>query len=149
MPRLLLAVLLAILAAVLLAGALPGRAQSQSTPGQSMTPTTLPDGPGRDLVEGTCTACHPASQITRSSGFTREGWAELTWGSLTGPSVDEVETWLRAFGWQRGAQEGGTMVLHAYEGGRELTARVSAPSGDIGVRLTATSAANSLACLLH
>src|SRR5512138_1326615 len=73
MSRLLLAVLAAILAAVLLAGALPGRAQSQS-----MTPSALPDGPARDLVEGTCTACHPASQITRSSGFTREGWAELT-----------------------------------------------------------------------
>ena len=82
-------------------------------------------------------------------GITDEGWAELTWGPLTGPSVDDVETWLRAFGWRRGAQEGGTAVLHAFEGGRELTARVSPPIGDIGVRLTATSDANSLACLLH
>jgi len=72
MSRLLLAVLLATLAAVLLAGALPGRAQ-----GQSMTPSALPEGPARDLVEGTCTACHPATQITRSSGYTQEGWAEL------------------------------------------------------------------------
>ena len=82
-------------------------------------------------------------------GITDEGWAELTWGPLTGPSVDDIETWLRAFGWQRGAPEGGTAVLSAFEDGRELTARISPPSGDIGVRLTATSAANSLACLLH
>lgn len=37
----------------------------------------LPDGPGKDLVEGTCTACHPASRITRSSGYTQEEWREL------------------------------------------------------------------------
>ena len=92
----------------------------------------------------------PLGASSRSPcGITDEGWAELTWGSLTGPSVDDVETWLRAFGWARGQQEGGTAVLHAFEGGRELTARVSPPSGDVGVRLTATSEANSLACLLH
>lgn len=82
-------------------------------------------------------------------GITDEGWAELTWGALTGPSVDDIETWLRAFGWQRGVPEGATAVLYTFEDGRELTARVSPPNGDIGVRLTATSAANSLACLLH
>ncbi len=92
----------------------------------------------------------PLGSSSRSPcGITDEGWAELTWGPLTGPSVDDIETWLRAFGWQRGAPEGGTAVLYAFEDGRELTARVSPPSGDIGVRLTATSAANSLACLLH
>ena len=82
-------------------------------------------------------------------GITDEGWAELTWGALTGPPVDSIETWLRAFGWQAAAPEGTTVVLHSFADGRELTARVSPPSGDIGVRLTATSEANSLACLLH
>lgn len=92
----------------------------------------------------------PLGASSRSPcGITAEGWAELTWGPLTGPSVDDIETWLRAFGWARAEQEGGTAVLHAFEAGRELTARVSPPSGDIGVRLTATSDANSLACLLH
>jgi virginiamycin B lyase len=38
----------------------------------------LPDGADRALVEGVCTACHSTSQIARSSGYTREGWLELT-----------------------------------------------------------------------
>ena len=37
----------------------------------------LPDGAGRELVEGMCTACHPATQIARSSGYSRQGWKEL------------------------------------------------------------------------
>ena len=92
---------------------------------------------------------HAFARTAIACGITDEGWAELTWGPLTGPSVDDIETWLRAFGWQRGSPESGTAVLSAFEDGRELTARISPPSGDIGVRLTATSAANSLACLLH
>src|SRR5262245_26562298 len=38
----------------------------------------LPDGEGKTLVESMCTACHPANQITRSSGYTLAGWKELT-----------------------------------------------------------------------
>jgi virginiamycin B lyase len=38
----------------------------------------LPDGEGRELVEVVCTTCHQTNQITRSSGYTREGWRELT-----------------------------------------------------------------------
>ena len=38
----------------------------------------LPDGEGKELVEGVCTACHETNQITRSSGYTREDWQELT-----------------------------------------------------------------------
>ena len=37
----------------------------------------LPEGAGKELVEGVCTACHQTNQITRSSGYTREGWKEL------------------------------------------------------------------------
>jgi virginiamycin B lyase len=37
----------------------------------------LPDGAGKALVEGVCTACHQTNEITRSSGYTREGWKEL------------------------------------------------------------------------
>ena len=36
----------------------------------------LPDGVGKDLVEGLCTGCHSANQIVRSSGYTEEEWAE-------------------------------------------------------------------------
>src|SRR3546814_9652948 len=73
MLKLLLAALTAALAAVVLAGALPGAAR-----GQSLGPSALPEGPGKEQVESVCTACHPASQITRSSGYTQAVWSELT-----------------------------------------------------------------------
>jgi len=69
MFRLLLAVVVAVVAVTLLAGVMPGAAHGQSA---------LPEGPGKEMVENTCTACHPVSQITRSSGYTEEDWVELT-----------------------------------------------------------------------
>ena len=50
----------------------PACAQAQSAA------TGLPEGAGRELVEAVCTACHQTNQITRSSGYTRAGWQELT-----------------------------------------------------------------------
>jgi virginiamycin B lyase len=41
-------------------------------------PATLPEGPGMETVEAICTGCHQANQILRSSGYTRDGWLELT-----------------------------------------------------------------------
>jgi virginiamycin B lyase len=38
---------------------------------------TLPDGPGKNLVEGVCSGCHQTNMITQSSGYSREGWQEL------------------------------------------------------------------------
>lgn len=46
--------------------------------GASTADAQLPDGPGKELVEGVCTACHQTNQILGSSGYTREGWQELT-----------------------------------------------------------------------
>jgi len=37
----------------------------------------LPDDVHLDLVEGTCTSWHRVNMITRSSGYTSEGWEEL------------------------------------------------------------------------
>ena len=37
----------------------------------------LPQGPGKEMVEGVCTACHQTNMITASSGYTREHWSEL------------------------------------------------------------------------
>ena len=39
---------------------------------------TLPEGEGRALVESVCSACHPTTQLTRSAGYTAEGWQALT-----------------------------------------------------------------------
>jgi len=38
----------------------------------------LPDGAEKALVEGACTTCHQVNQITGSSGYTREGWKEIS-----------------------------------------------------------------------
>jgi virginiamycin B lyase len=52
----------------------------------------LPEGPGREAVEGTCTGCHQANQITRSSGYTAEDWQELigTMIDLSGSPQDRA-----------------------------------------------------------
>ncbi|WP_262694392.1 Vgb family protein [Kordiimonas aquimaris] len=38
----------------------------------------LPDGTGKETVTGVCTACHTTRNIVRSSGYNKDGWAELT-----------------------------------------------------------------------
>lgn len=45
---------------------------SMTASGQS-----LPEGAGKQLVEGVCTACHSERNILRSSGYTEAGWKEL------------------------------------------------------------------------
>lgn len=39
--------------------------------------SSLPAGPGKDLVEGMCAACHPVRNIERSLGYSQDGWREL------------------------------------------------------------------------
>jgi virginiamycin B lyase len=41
-------------------------------------PPALPEGPGKERVEAMCFACHQSREIVNSSGYTREGWRELT-----------------------------------------------------------------------
>ncbi len=49
-----------------------------SVPAHSqMGSLNLADDPNKDLVEGVCTSCHRANMITRSAGYTRDGWEEL------------------------------------------------------------------------
>lgn len=52
----------------------------------------LPEGEGKELVEATCTACHPTDQITRSSGYTREGWRALILTMVDMSAMPELET---------------------------------------------------------
>lgn len=59
------------------AGACLGLLAPVATEAQSQAPG-LPEGAGKELVEAVCTACHQTNQITRSSGYTRAGWQELT-----------------------------------------------------------------------
>ena len=55
----------------------PSLAPAQSSSG-TVERAGLPDGPGKDLVQGICSACHQVREIQRSLGYTREGWDELT-----------------------------------------------------------------------
>src|SRR5882757_6921675 len=55
---------------------LPLAAQAQG-PAQIPGPP-LPAGAGKEMVEGICTQCHQSNMITGSSGYTRDGWKELT-----------------------------------------------------------------------
>jgi virginiamycin B lyase len=82
MPRLSMASLAGALAWLLV----PVAAEAQSQP------SGLPDGEGRELVEAVCTGCHQTNQITRSSGYTREGWRELagTMIDLSGSPEDQA-----------------------------------------------------------
>ena len=45
--------------------------------GQGRQAAALPDGPGRDFVQATCTACHGVNQITGSAGYSSDGWQDL------------------------------------------------------------------------
>jgi virginiamycin B lyase len=60
-------------------------------------PTQLPEGDGKPLVQGVCTTCHETNLITRSSGYSREGWRELiqTMINLSGtPSGETISKYL-------------------------------------------------------
>jgi virginiamycin B lyase len=53
----------------------------------------FPDGAGRELVEGVCTGCHEANQITRSSGYGAEHWKTLigTMIDLSGSPAEQEQ----------------------------------------------------------
>lgn len=51
----------------------------------------LPEGEGRDLVQGTCTECHGFNLIAGSWGNTRDGWLEL-FGSMVALGPAEAST---------------------------------------------------------
>ena len=65
-------VLIASVALALSCGLAPVAAHAQGR-----AAVAFPDGPGKTVVEGTCTGCHQADMITQSSGYSREGWKEL------------------------------------------------------------------------
>ncbi|HSF32284.1 MAG TPA: cytochrome C [Candidatus Tectomicrobia bacterium] len=60
-------------------------------------PAQLPEGDGKELVQGLCTTCHETNQITRSSGYTREGWRELIQTMIdlsASPAREAIATYL-------------------------------------------------------
>ena len=93
----------AVLAAtfICLAGALTLRAQApdpsrgQGAPGGGRGggrgAVTLPEGPGRELIQGGCVTCHQLNMITGSSGYDQTGWRTLVSTMVVLPAA-ELET---------------------------------------------------------
>ena len=71
-------------------GAILGCLVSVSAHSQT-APAALPEDVHLDLVEGTCTSCHRVNMITRSSGYTREGWEELIGTMIDLSHVPDVQ----------------------------------------------------------
>lgn len=61
-------------------------------------PVELPDGPGKEFVEGACMACHQLNLIVGSAGYTQEGWRYLTGQMIRLPDAvaDTVTGYLAA-----------------------------------------------------
>ena len=78
------------LAGALFCLVLPVMVQGQAAPQGQSDP--LPAGAGKALVEGVCTGCHMTDQITRSSGYTREGWRELILNMIDLSASPALET---------------------------------------------------------
>ncbi len=51
----------------------------------------LPDGAGKEVVQGTCSTCHGLNLITGSLGSTRDGWREL-FGSMVALPPAQADT---------------------------------------------------------
>ena len=49
----------------------------RSTPGQA-APDDLPDGPGRRILQVSCTTCHDLDEVTKFKGYyTRAQWRDV------------------------------------------------------------------------
>jgi virginiamycin B lyase len=75
----------ALLWAVIMSG--PGLGQ-RGGPGQPAV--QLPDGPGKEVVQASCTSCHGLNLIANSWGYTRQGWQEL-FGSMVALPTDQAD----------------------------------------------------------
>lgn len=63
----------------------------------SQTASSLPDVDHKELFQATCTTCHRESLITRSSGYTEAGWAELTSTMIDLSHVPDVQSDIVAY----------------------------------------------------
>ena len=64
---------------------------------QQASPMNFPDGPGKDIVTGTCGACHDINRLR--AGYTPEGWLSVTamMHNFGAPVTDEQWDTVRAY----------------------------------------------------
>ncbi|MBI3047138.1 MAG: cytochrome C [Acidobacteria bacterium] len=75
---------LALVAVAFVALIFPATTQGQRG-GQQVQ---LPDGPGKDMVQATCTKCHGLNFITNSFGFSRDEWVTLFSSMVVPPKTE-------------------------------------------------------------
>jgi virginiamycin B lyase len=82
-----------LLSTALVGLGLPALAQAQIT-----GPDELPDGEGKNLVQGICSACHQVNLITGSVGYTQDGWRYLFGHmiNLSDPIATQISEYLAA-----------------------------------------------------
>lgn len=91
--------------AVLVASAFASPAMQQAPAGRAggpggrqggPPPVQLPDGPGREQVQATCTRCHGLNLIAGSWGYTRDGWQDriATMVKLAPPELNAISSYL-------------------------------------------------------
>ena len=51
-------------------------------------PVELPEGPGKEVVEAKCTACHGLNQTANAAGYTQEGWRHLIESMVVLPAAE-------------------------------------------------------------
>jgi virginiamycin B lyase len=73
-----------VLVAVALGAAIEALAQ-----GRRGAEVRLPEGEGKPRVEALCAGCHGLELISRSGGYTRQGWEEL-FGSMVALPAEEA-----------------------------------------------------------
>src|SRR5687768_883067 len=54
-----------------------GQEQGRQGGGRGQQAVALPDGAGKEMVQGMCAACHNLNTVTNSTGFTQERWKDL------------------------------------------------------------------------
>jgi len=70
-------VLVAAICALGATVAVDGQVQGRQG-GRGAQAAVLPDGPGKEMVQGLCSSCHGVNMITGSTGYTLERWQDLT-----------------------------------------------------------------------
>jgi virginiamycin B lyase len=71
---------LSIAIVIVCVASVAGRAQGPGRP--RGTEVSLPEGPGREQVQGMCATCHPLSNIPNSRGYSAQGWDDLIAGMI-------------------------------------------------------------------